>query len=285
MYNISIEVTKTNGNTQYFPIEKPQVVLGRSGLADVSIPDVSELELEHVLIVPQGWKGCWVSLTKESKIPAIFQGSNFNGGLIPFEKELIIGPLRIRFVHRFNKEKKSFVFPLLFLLLVLGIAVAVTIVILKKTTTLASSEGLDIPALFVKGPYDCSVTTNIQRHAKHMKYKAQSHEDRYHYDLQDGVIASKLYGEAAACFRRVGLASEAQFLEGKREKMQKILNANYAALRFQLNQALKRKQWKEASRKASVLLQMTKHLNAKQSPYIRWLKKTHRITQTKLTLP
>lgn len=98
---IEIDVQDGSGDPMTHLVLEPEVVLG-SG-ADATIRVRSErLAPRHLLLVPRGRRGCWVSSNPRALDPTIVGSQTLGNGLVPWGTELRIGETCVRLRRTFG---------------------------------------------------------------------------------------------------------------------------------------------------------------------------------------
>lgn len=105
--------------------------------------------------------------------------------------------------------------------------------------------------------------------AVRLEERARLRADRYAYDPSDGVLAVVRYQEAEDCYRA---ADQRDGVARTREMVVTIsarIDADYAAARLNLVNALERERWQEVLGIVQRLLLLTHHLG--RNEYVEWL--------------
>ena len=276
-----IEVVKTDGSQERYPIEGAQITVGKSGTAGVSIPTATELELEHLLVAPRGKEGVWVSTSQGALTPTKYKGKAFNSGMVPWGAEFQIGSLKIRVTNKKAGEKKEGGISPVVAIGGIGIVGACVFMLMQETSsTVPPPPAEDAPVLF-EGVGDSACPANTQ--ARDLEYEAHSRGDRYRYNLRDGVQAVRLYDQARACYtgQSDGAAKAAEMAE-EAEQLKAHIEADYAARRLRLHHATEVEDWQRVVLETTALLQLTEHLTTEgdeMHPYADYLERARRIAQ------
>src|SRR5690606_21602745 len=90
-----VELIRPDGRRQRFPLGAEPMTIGRSDAASVPVPDAPELEPLHLLVAPRA-EGCWVSVAREARVPALLSGSVLEHGLVEWGSEIDVGALTVR---------------------------------------------------------------------------------------------------------------------------------------------------------------------------------------------
>ncbi len=261
------EVIRADGGIERFRLADSELILGRSTKAGISLPGEVGLELEHLLLVPSGKAGCWVSVTQQAGDVEL-DGASFRAGLVPWGAEIRLATLRIRLLERSDGERFR---P------GRGLCLGITVLFASASWLLlseGSSSGAGIqnavlhPSLFVDSSR-CPEVQEALREAQELERRASSQVVRYVYEPGDGVKAVLRLQEAAACYANAGSSNEAVRLRSKVDSLRQRIEADYAALRLRLDAAIERGRWAEVARAARHLRRLTTHLEGNE--YVQWL--------------
>ena len=105
--------------------------------------------------------------------------------------------------------------------------------------------------------------------AARLEERARLRADRYAYDPSDGVLAVLRYQEAEDCYRAAGQRDGAARTREMVATMSARIDADYAAARLNLVNALERERWEEVLGIIQRLLLLTHHLG--RNEYVEWL--------------
>jgi hypothetical protein len=105
--------------------------------------------------------------------------------------------------------------------------------------------------------------------AARLEERARLRADRYAYDPSDGVLAVVRYQEAEDCYRAAGRRDGVLRTREIVAVMSVRIDADYAAARLNLVNALERERWQEALGIIERLLLLTHHLG--RNEYVEWL--------------
>ena len=270
------QIVGSDGSTAVFSLTDSELILGRSSNVAISLPDESELELEHLLILARGEEGCWVSPAARAATPVYLDGQELRSALVPWGTELHIGSLALRLArserrrwHWFTPVRSGIV---AFALLVFGF-VGWSYSQPKATTKIDSGRTRPHPVLF-EAVNRCPPNGNAQRTAERAGYVAQSRADRYAYDPRDGIRAVVRFEQAASCYETVGKAGMAGEMRARAGRLKEIIDADYATERLRLANAIDQRVWSDAVRATQRLVLLTEHLE--EHDYVQWLKQIRR---------
>ncbi|MEM1414883.1 MAG: hypothetical protein AAGH15_08280 [Myxococcota bacterium] len=274
-----VEVTLPDGTTQRYPVEGEQVTLGKSGEAGIAIPSASELEMEHLLIVPRGREGCWVSSSQGALTPTLRKGKAFTAELVPWGTELAIGRLKVRVTNKQPKVKKEQQVSPVVVLGSLGILAGLGYLYLKEDGGRMRPEvEVEPPPIFAGAEPACPEGAAPAEEAATLEYRADRKSDRFPYDRQDGVEAVTFYAQAEACLAQVATpeaVARAAELKEARERLEQQLEADLAMLRLRLDHALDVDDFEAIARLADDLLELFEHKPADE-PYRQLLERYSR---------
>jgi len=272
-----VEITRPDGTSERFPIEGTQATLGRSGTAGISLPQESQLELEHVLLAPRGKEGCWLSASQSAMTPVLVKGKAFQSGIVKWGTQLSIGSLKLQVTNKraATKGGEGGVSPVLSVALVVVLGAAGYLFLTDEEASMPSLEGLEAPSLFTEPASACPAGQT----GSTLEQAADSRADRYRYDPRDGVASVELYQQAAACFSAPEQASDAQRTTRQAQQMQQVVDADYAARRLRLSRALATEEWRQVERQSAALLSITVHIP--DSDWRTWLEQIHRIAEAR----
>lgn len=126
----------------------------------------------------------------------------------------------------------------------------------------------DHPDLFANSPV-CPHSTDRLEAAARLEEQARLRADRYLYDARDGVLAVARYREADACYRAAGHQGAADRAREMTMMLSTRVDADYAAARLNLVNALGQERWKAALSIIQRLLLLTEDLG--RNAYVDWL--------------
>lgn len=279
-----VELVRKDGTTERAPIIGHEVVVGRSTNAGISLPNEPELELEHLMLLPRGNDGCWVSVADGAAVP-IVGNAQFESGIVKWGTEFRIGSLVLRVVREdtsSTKMKLPEVNPVLLAALVVGVGFLAWTFLRDDGIEAAIDAGRsrEHVELFDEPP-PCRAAQMLPGGAKGLEGVAHARGDRYAYDPRDGVRAVNLYREAASCYERDGQGEDADRMKRFARDLQERVDSDYAAARLSLSHAIDTKNWRDASNVSKRLLLLTAH--AGEHTYTTWLDNVHRQVSVKAT--
>lgn len=153
----------------------------------------------------------------------------------------------------------------------LGIVVPSLIVVLAgflAKSRVPSPVARGYPSLFAKPPA-CPREFGAESLAISLEEKGRLREDRYFYEPSDGIRAVRRYLEAAACYRSTGRREGSARATTAASRLSRRVDADYAAARLNLVNALQREQWKTALTELRRLRSLTRDVEA--HAYVDWL--------------
>ena len=279
-----VEVIRDDGSSKVFELTGEKTILGRSSSVAISIPEVETLAPEHILFVPRGRDGCWVSVSGSADEPVRHQNNIFQKGVVPWNATLTVANLTLRV---FDKRKvvgeRSGVHPLIWVAALLIIGWAAFMFIPKSGNEIPSQKAQP-PKLFEKSAQTCPAKKDFEKSGQKLEHEAYARGDRYRYEGADGVRAVSLYAQAAACFKKAGADKRANSVKKARTSLIQNINADYAASRLRLSRALSDEQMLAAKKEVATLISLTKHTQeeGKTNAYVGWLHSVSRAIEARL---
>ena len=275
-----VEIHRRDGTSEKHSIAGSEVLLGRSANVAISLPNEQELDLEHLMILPRGAKGCWVSAAERVTTPVMLHGKEFHSGMVRWGTEFKIGSLTIKLVvDEAKRSPLSQVHPGLLAAAVVGVGFLLwSFTKEPPTQQIDSGRQRSYPQLFSEAP-GCPANGESIANAERAEHIAHSKGDRYLYDPRDGVSAVLRFREAAACYGNAERVTEASRMEAAADTLAARVDADYAAARLNLANTIDQKLWADASRETRRLLLLTDHLG--EHEYVEWLKKINRQVSAK----
>ncbi|MCX7807119.1 MAG: FHA domain-containing protein [Deltaproteobacteria bacterium] len=280
-----VEVIREDGTLERVRIEGEQITVGRSPTAGVPLPDLRELEAEHLLIAPRG-ESCWVACNQRARVPARINGQPFMQGMVPWGTIIELPGVRIRVTDRLPKEVKEKTNSSLVL-----VGGAALIMLLVWMMGGSSEPGLEVHppveplALFANQEQCPASGTAALKQADLFAEMALAKSERYPFDPSDGVESVRLYRRAEACYRLAGLNDAAQQMKAEGDHMQQRVEEDYAAHRLRLERALEQKNFEDALFEIQSLLALLRKeyqpegevgSASSQPAYVQWLLRTKR---------
>jgi hypothetical protein len=261
------EVIWANGGTERFGLTSSELILGRSTKAGISLPGEAGLELEHLLLVPGGDAGCWVSVAQHADDVEL-DGAPFRAGLVPWGAEIRVVHLRVCLRKR-SDAVRPWAGRGLYLGVMVLLAAGSWLLLSEGSTSVTGAASADLhPSLF----FDlgrCPDVEEFVEQGRELERRASSHVVRYAYEPADGVKAVLRLQEAAACYANAGDSAAAARLRARVDTLRQRIEADYAALRLRLDDAIERGRWAEVARAARQLRRLMTHLEG--NDYVQWL--------------
>lgn len=112
----------------------------------------------------------------------------------------------------------------------------------------------------------CAASGRAQR----LERDGRMRNERYPYDPRDGIVAVRLFLEAAECYQARGRPTDAMRAAAAARRLESRITTDYAAARVALEHALERGTWSDARRHVRRLLSLTEHMTP--HPYVDWLR-------------
>jgi hypothetical protein len=139
----------------------------------------------------------------------------------------------------------------------------------EGSTSVTGAASADLhPSLF----FDlgrCPDVEEFVQQGRELERRASSHVVRYAYEPADGVKAVLRLQEAAACYANAGDSAAAARMSARVDTLRHRIEADYAALRLRLDDAIGRGRWAEVARTARQLRRLMTHLEG--NDYVQWL--------------
>ncbi len=124
------------------------------------------------------------------------------------------------------------------------------------------------PELFA-APAPCPEESEHRDAGVRLEERARLRADRYAYDPRDGVLSVQRYRQATACYGRVGDGATASRARASGAALSARIEADYAAARLNLVNALERENWRAALAIIHRLRRLTGHVG--RNEYVDWL--------------
>lgn len=270
--NGRIEVRCSSGAVNLHDIEGVEVIVGSSANADISLPHLSDLDPRHMLLVPRGRRGCWVSVAKGVRTPVKLGDDVLTSALVPWGTDLRVGSIHIRpcLPHSWFSRISGWRVGLLVVALA-GIALVTSRSVRKDDETAIENGGIQVPPLFAGTQPGCSSSQDAFHVGSRAEQVAQSRADRYPYDPRDGVRAVLGFETATSCYDLAGRPLDAGRTRVAGQELADRLGADYAAARLSLANAIESERWVDVLRDTRHLQLLTSHLEGHD--YVEWLKK------------
>ena len=263
------EVVYPDGTAELFRLTGERPTLGRSPAVAVPLPDVRELEPEHVALVPQQ-DGCWVAAARAAAVPVELNGAPLKPGIVPWGSELRIGPVRVR-VHRERPvpgTASPFRRPVTWVVLIGGLVIIFTF-LHGGPPPVQTEAGVPPPELLDPAPAACPADRGRElRVATRAASEGMAKAERYPFDAQDGIEAAHAYNRASVCYRAIGEGQLAGDMERAARELSGRLEEDYRAHRLRLELSLSQQRWNDALGDAQALAAILAH---REGPYVEWL--------------
>jgi hypothetical protein len=271
-----VEIIREDGSLERTRIEGDQITIGRSPTAGVPLPDLRDLELEHLLVAPRG-EGCWVAVNQEAKQQAKVNGQPFQHGMVAWGTELELAGIKIRVTDKLPKEVKGDKQSSPIVLLG-GVA---TVLILLWSLSGDGGPGLETrppaePVALFPTPEVCPASgAAVLRQADLFAEIALAKSERYPFDPSDGVESVRLYRRSQACYQTAGVAEAAAEMQREGDFMERRVLEDYGAHRLRLERALAHQRFEDALYETEAILAILRRED-QTNPYIQWLTRTKR---------
>jgi len=254
------------------------VVLGTSSRADVQVNIKTGIAPEHLILSARD-EGTWVSVLEGATPLPSFDGRPFRQGVIPWNSEVHLGPLRIKVYEGPPPNKAQGVSrPVLWF----------AIVCLGVLAWLQFSERPDYenlmtqhrpPVLFSKVVRCPAGDAPTRYRAKLAAEEALAKQERYPFSPHDGVQAILLFERARVCFEASGDSRQAARVAGIAKSLERQIAEDYRAYSLSLERALREGRIKDAVATARLLRAM---LTDHKDPYTAWVEMIDRVLTRKL---
>ena len=271
MVNASVQVRYPGGVAETYDIGSAEAIIGTSSTATITLPVSRGLEPQHLLLIPGGRKGCWVSVAEGARTPVTFNGVVLDHGRVPWGSDLRLGTIEVRpFLAGSKPVGREAVVGGFVVVLLLALTM---VVVLRSEASLQADSGRSrhYPELFSVDPA-CVATADFAKAGARAEAIGRAREDRYPYDPRDGVRAVIGYRRAAACYARAGRDSEARRADEAGERLANRVRTDYASARLTLASAIEAEQWDQAYHKARELRVLLSHIEGHE--YVEWIDKT-----------
>jgi hypothetical protein len=271
-----VEIIREDGSLERTRVEGDQITIGRSPTAGIPLPDLRDLEPEHLLVAPRG-EGCWVAINQEAKQQAKVNGQPFQHGMVAWGTEIELAGIKLRVTDKLPKEVKGDKQSSPIVLLG-GVA---TVVILLWSLSGESGPGLETrppaePVALFATPETCPASgAAVLRQADLFAEIALAKSERYPFDPSDGVESVRLYRRSQACFQAAGVADAAGEMQREGDFMERRVNEDYSAHRLRLERALTHVRYEDALFETQAILAILRRED-QNNPYIQWLNRTKR---------
>lgn len=271
-----VEIIREDGSLERVRIEGDQITVGRSPTAGIPLPDLRDLEPEHLLIAPRG-DGCWIACNQEARQQAKVNGQAFQHGMVAWGTEVELAGIKIRVTDKLPKEVKGDKQSSPIVLLG-GVA---TVLILLWSLGGDQGPGLETrpPAepvqLFATQETCPSTGSAVLRQADLFAEMALAKSERYPFDPSDGVESVRRYRQSQACYAAAGMPGPAAEMQAEADFMQHRVEEDYSAHRLRLERALSHQRYEDALFEAQSILAILAEED-QTNAYIQWLTRTRR---------
>lgn len=269
--NSRIEV-RSGGAVNRYDLHGREAVVGSSTTATISLPHLADLDSEHMLLVPRGRTGCWVSVAEGVRMSVRVGDDVLTEGMVSWGTDLHVGSITIRpcLVRAHRSLLLGRRVGLLFVSLAALALITWNSIRHRVEVELEDRGAGAAPSLFGER-VGCSGDADPLRAGVRAEEAARARADRYPYDPRDGVQAVRDYEKATSCYDTVGQRLEAERARVAGNDLADRLAADYAAARLSLANAIEAERWEEALREAHHLRLLTSHLGGHD--YVDWLEK------------
>lgn len=271
-----VEIIREDGSLERTRIEGDQITVGRSPTAGVPLPDLRDLEPEHLLIAPRG-DGCWIACNQEARMQAKVNGQPFQHGMVAWGTELELAGIKIRVTDKLPKDAKSDKQSSPIVLLG-GVA---TVLILLWSLGGDQGPGLETRppaepvALFATAETCPTSGSAVLRQADLFAEIALAKSERYPFDPSDGVESVRLYRRSQACYAAANVTDAAAQMQAEGEFMLRRVEEDYSAHRLRLERALTHQRFEDGLYETQAILAILRRED-QTNPYIQWLTRTKR---------
>jgi len=274
-----VEVKREDGHTETVKITGEQAIVGRSPVANVPLPDMRELELEHLLLAPKK-EGCWVAVARGATIPAFVRGQRIDHRMLPWGTEVQLGTVKLKLMDALPRpdKVKAGVNPLLLVATIVIVPVAGWVLLRPKGQDIITEQpAAAAPELFASQAQCPAQGDAAKRRADAASQAADARGQRYPFDAQDGIRAVQQYQVAYACYQTAGELSEAARMQREGGALQRRIEEDYRTHRLRLDRAIEQEQVLDALYETQALLALLKHKQGDQ--YRAWLETLERRLQ------
>lgn len=268
-----IEVRRGRGTVNLYDIDGTEAIVGSSTDATISLPRLSELDPKHMLLVPRGKRGCWVSVAESVRTPVKIGDDTLTNAMVPWGTDLQVGSIVIRPCLANSRDSRTSAWRVGLLIAALGGLALVAMSLVRDDAAARVENGRAgvHPTLFGEQP-GCPSHGGSLRSGIRVEEMARSRADRYPYDPRDGVRAVRGYRVAASCYDAAGRRIDADRARVAGQELADRLITDYAAARLSLANAIEAERWADVLRETRNLQLLTSHLGGHE--YVEWLKET-----------
>jgi len=252
-----LEIIRSDGSCERRSLAGERVTVGSDVNATIPLVDNRELEPLHLLLAPRE-DGCWVSTARGAQQATRRAGKPFENGVVPWGTELDCGVLVFRLARaeaRAGRRRR-------WMLLARKVLLVMVTVWVGKMLLARSPQGpgrprAEAPALFAASSVPCKGNARESAARAHEALTAADAKiERYPFEPYDGVVAVRLYREAAACAGIAGddaARSEATELA---DRAAGRVEADYRFHRLKLDRAIQAHHYGEALIETRVVASM-----------------------------
>lgn len=263
----TLEIAIAGQASQSHPIER-RVVVGAGPGADLVVP-APGVEARHfqLTLAPRHLE---LKLAPGAR-PLRHDGKPFSGGRLPYERDFYLEHVRFHCAAPGGAARRGR-WPWL---LVLAAASAAGGVLLARSRddgrVTAQHERLELFAGAARCPEQ--QPDAARRHAERSERAAQAKRERRRYDPHDGVVAGRLYAEAAACFATAGDDAERERSERVGAELRGRVTEELRAAQIRLRAALADE---HDQRALEAIVALGRLLRGEPYEYARWLAERER---------
>ena len=263
----SIQVVFVDGRTEQHEFAQEQATIGSSTEADLCIP-LDELSPKHMLIVARE-KGCWISIARGVETPVLYMGRYVDSQEVPYGAELDVGTITLRIgesvelVRAREEGQRS-----LLRIVALACVAILAFYMLKKDVIPVPTTPAKAPELF-DGVSECTAKpAEMLQRAFDLEAAATAYWQRYPFDAQEGIRASRLYLEAVECFKGGGEKAYAIEIANLEKEIATQINRDYQTVRLQLSRSLKDGDYKLCK---NLVVRLSNYLQHRPGEYLDWV--------------
>jgi hypothetical protein len=198
--------------------------------------------------------------------PLHYEGKAIALGKLAYGRDFYLEQVRFNCAAPVRGDQRAR-WPWLFLLVVVSAAAGLVLAASRDDRRPPARE--DVVELFAAEP-PCPEQDPVaaRRHAEQTERAAQARLERRRYDAHDGVVAGRLYAEAAACFSTAGDEAERERSERVGAEARERVTEELRAAQIRLRAALANEQHLRALEEITALRRL---LRDEPHPYGRWL--------------
>jgi hypothetical protein len=284
-----VEVITPDVPPQYVDLASDRIVVGSAITCQVAV-ERPEFAREHMLFSPRP-EGCYVALARGAPTPVTQNGMPIDRVIVPWGTELAVGPVRFvlhdgsvpRTMYIAAKAsgkapgEKPKVNPVI---LIAGLIILPLVGWLMLSTPEEDLPRANVaaPALFDPLERPCAQSDPVQAQvlANESARQAVAKAERLPFRYQDGIEAVNHHAMAAACFRAVGDAQNAEAQLAAARALSARIEDEFRNHRFRLERALEQRRNDDALIETRLIKNLVAH---RQGPYLTWLQTLERRLQ------